>query len=254
MKNPIRGGNIHRHGDGCGESRMKFKNLFFEPYVGKNFGTSLLGKRVLVVGASHYCTYFHQEIGCGERCGHYDAGSCRDFTNDVMECYFNRANGDEGWMHTYSKFFNTFFECMPTDEVRRGLIETIAFMNYLQGVEGHDANEKNTTLFVDKRNFNALLDVIDDLEVEVIITWGNRVWDAFWSHQSEFETFKSNNGTDVKFDTLKLSDGTDARDVFAITVKGRRVIVVGLYHPSSTSLYKNDPQALYRLAGINILK
>lgn len=221
---------------------MESKSLFFDPYVGKNFGPSLLGKRVLAVGASHYCSYFRREIGCGEKCEHYNVGGrCRDFTNDVMECYFNRANGDECWMHTYSKFFNTFFERIPTDVMRRDLTETMAFMNYLQGVEGHDANEKNTALLLDKQNFSALLDVINDLSVDVVITWGNRVWDAFWAHQTEYET-------------IKLSDGTDSGDVFAIKSKGRRVTVIGLYHPSSTSLYKNDPQTLYRLAGINIIK
>ena len=63
---------------------MESKSLFFDPYVGKNFGPSLLGKRVLAVGASHYCSYFRREIGCGEKCEHYNVGGrCRDFTNEI---------------------------------------------------------------------------------------------------------------------------------------------------------------------------
>lgn len=38
---------------------MDSKSLFFDPYVGKNFGPSLLGKRILAVGAS-YCRWISE--------------------------------------------------------------------------------------------------------------------------------------------------------------------------------------------------
>lgn len=45
---------------------------FFNPYVGSNYKAGVNGKRVLIVGASFYCTgkYWNEDVECA--CGHFD--------------------------------------------------------------------------------------------------------------------------------------------------------------------------------------
>lgn len=212
---------------------------FFRPFVGKHYGTSLLGKRVLVVGASHYCSHYEVTLGCGWN-GHcpHQSETCQRMTNDVIGWIMDGYTG-EGWTTTYNKFFNSFFLATPTPQRRAELIDTMAFMNYLQQVEGHDANEKNNSLFWEPSHFVALEECVKSLRPDLLITWGNRVWDALKYHLRERGALSPH--ASGESDILSARFGT------------REIPVVGLYHPSSSKLYYNDPQRLYNIVGIKLL-
>ena len=56
---------------------------FFQPYVGKDYSTGgIFGKRIMVLGESHYC-----EEGCTD-CGNMaNHRECMAFTNGVVSDY-----------------------------------------------------------------------------------------------------------------------------------------------------------------------
>lgn len=60
-------------------------NVFFQPYVGKDYTIGgLFGKRIMVLGESHYC-----DEGCAD-CGNLiNHRECMAFTNGVVGDYLN---------------------------------------------------------------------------------------------------------------------------------------------------------------------
>ena len=75
-------------------------NVFFQPYVGKDYTTGgLFGKRIMVLGESHYC-----DEGCAD-CGNVsNHHECMAFTNSVVGDYLNEEKPRERWMSTFLKF------------------------------------------------------------------------------------------------------------------------------------------------------
>lgn len=74
--------------------------LFFRPWVGSSYSTGgIFGKRVMILGESHYC-----EEGC-EDCGNVrQHPECCAFTNSVVSDYLNESLDRQRWMNTYLKF------------------------------------------------------------------------------------------------------------------------------------------------------
>ena len=60
-------------------------NVFFKPFVGSAYSSGgIFGKRVMILGESHYC-----EEGCAD-CGNARARlECCAFTNGVVSDYLN---------------------------------------------------------------------------------------------------------------------------------------------------------------------
>ena len=75
-------------------------NVFFQPYVGKDYTIGgLFGKRIMVLGESHYC-----DEGCAD-CGNIsNHRECMAFTNGVVGDYLNELKSRERWMSTFLKF------------------------------------------------------------------------------------------------------------------------------------------------------
>ena len=75
-------------------------NVFFKPFVGKDYTTGgIFGKRIMVLGESHYC-----DEGCTD-CGNVaNHRECRTFTNGVVGDYLNEDKTRERWMSTFLKF------------------------------------------------------------------------------------------------------------------------------------------------------
>ena len=76
------------------------ENVFFLPFVGRDYlSGGIFGRRVMVLGESHYC---------GERCANCGvpgkAGDCAAFTSGVIERYLDPKAEREPWMNTYLKF------------------------------------------------------------------------------------------------------------------------------------------------------
>ena len=92
---PTRGVRRHEH---------FMENVFFEPWVGENYEIGgIFGKRILVLGESHYCG------GC-KNCGDStNRGECAKFTTE--KCIKPYLNGEAGrWGTTFKKFEQTLVE------------------------------------------------------------------------------------------------------------------------------------------------
>ena len=106
--------------------------LFFQPFVGASYvNGGMFGKRIMVLGESHYC-----DEGCAD-CGdcqvHRD---CIGFTQNVIRNYLDEGNDRENWMRTFVKFERSLVG-METDwAMRRRIWDSVLFFNYLQVAMG----------------------------------------------------------------------------------------------------------------------
>jgi hypothetical protein len=183
---------------------------FFDPWVGTAYGGGIFDKKVLVVGASHYCG-----DGCSD-CGDPDAHpGCRGFTRRVVRDYLDDGYaGDSDWKRTFSAFVDSVFGRETSANERDSFFDSIVFTNYLQRAEGRDADEKYGEWFDDSRHLRAFLSLLDEYRPDVVVVWGSRVWNAIpWN----------------------LGDGEADRvtdDIFRFRRSGHEFLLVKLHHPS----------------------
>lgn len=147
---------------------------FFTPWIGQLYGKqdSALPKRVMVVGASHYCGNSCHD--CGNALTHPE---CSSFTQDVINDYLSaESTGD--WKKTFTTFINSAFGRVASADERARFLDSIVFVNFLQKAEGRTAAEKHGEYFHEPANVEALKITIHECRPDVIVTWGSRVWEA----------------------------------------------------------------------------
>ena len=107
---------------------MTMENVFFLPFVGRDYlSGGIFGRRVMVLGESHYC---------GERCANCGvpgkAGDCAAFTSGVIERYLDPKAEREPWMNTYLKFERSLVGHETDQAEREKIWQSLLFFNYLQ--------------------------------------------------------------------------------------------------------------------------
>jgi len=215
-----------------------------EPYVGERYDDStLLGVRVMVVGASHYCGEFDKRTKCTSECkcygnliaryrdiskkirGQYFGAGCQLFTKNVVERYLygDSSNGDGGWKRTYTKFLKSLFKNREAnaDDCKR-LMAHLVFAEYLQGAEGRDASDKDDEAFTDDRHYKALMENIVKYRPDVVVVWGDRVWAQIEKRRED-------------------------------TIDNHKVRFVKIAHPSRRGYYKTEPQKQFEAAGMKLI-
>ncbi|WP_274003622.1 hypothetical protein [Vibrio parahaemolyticus] len=150
-------------------------NVFFKPWVGCDYGgdNSLFQHKILVLGDSHYCEEHCFQCGSQEK-----RELCSGFTTEVVNDYLN-PDISARWKSTFTTFMNSFVADTKHDEQSRiGLWNSVAFYNYLQIAAGTDARQTQHYNYEDPKYKSALIEVINELQPDIIISWGNKAWDA----------------------------------------------------------------------------
>lgn len=196
-------------------------NIFFTPYIGKDYANGgLFGKRVMVLGESHYC---------GEGC--CDCGNCRlyekctMFTQNVIKKYLNKDKSKERqyWTRTFVKFERSLVGKITDQKRRQKIWDEVMFYNYLQ-VAMSGPRKAGTSAHY-KQAADAFFDVIDKHQPECIIVWGKRLWNNMPCERWQ-------DGDDIVVDGKHIATG------YYLLSNGNRVKVVAVYHPSGGYSWK----------------
>ena len=103
---------------------------YFEPWVGMNYKNGgIFGKRILVLGDSHYC---NGSKNCADW-GVAGGLSCNSgFTKEVISEYLEEYYGNQGWPTTMKKFERLISGNENTERADAIAIwNSIAFYNFL---------------------------------------------------------------------------------------------------------------------------
>ena len=193
------------------------KNVFFKPWIGKVYESGgIFGKKVLVVGESHYCD---KDI-CPE-CGNPEHGEkCAKFTTDVVNSYLSEDENNGRWTATFKKFEKSMVGHDTTPNESHEIWDSIAFYNFLQRAMN---GPRQAGAYADYENSEpAFWDVMEELQPEVMIAWGvTRMYDNMpggnaWSSEEDI-----------------VVDGYHIRNGWYTLKSGKRVRAIWVYHPSA---------------------
>ena len=179
------------------------KNAHFKPYVGKNYQQGFEGKKILVLGESHY--------GGAEN---------SDFVNGLVSDFLDYKRGEKSkfkrWMNTYTKFTNVLFGEKISNDDMVVFWESIAFYNYVQ--TSIENARKSPTGEEFSNSEVAFFEVLAELKPDLVIAWGDRLF--------------SKMPTNGKWSEKTLLDGSMGK-VYLYTINEKDIPTFAVYHPSS---------------------
>lgn len=189
----------------------------FKPWVGKDYELGLFnGKKVLVLGESHYCEIERGENG---RCSHNCAkelmtDECLNQTKTVI----NDIKEREWSSRTFSNFERTIFGKIPNKDERHYLWDRVMFYNYLQFAQSGPTRPLEQTAEAYRDSENAFKELLETYMPDYIIAWGMRLFDITpnWGGEQS---------------SIEITDNGSA-NVWTYTIKGKRILTLFIYHPA----------------------
>lgn len=201
--------------------------IFFQPWVGDYYADNehnVFGRKIMVVGASHYCKRLHAECNvCGE--SYYDGEFCRDYTKHCIE----KGYLTHEWKRnrTYSDFVQFFYSRKASRAEQAALIRSIIFYEYLQQCEGQTAHESHPELFAEDRHLNAFKEMLSFYVPDVVLFWGRHAWNQL-PKNLDYGDYEA--------------DGPDQRNY---PFEGKNIVFCALRHPAWSS-QNNGREAAFR--------
>ena len=148
------------------------KNVFFSPFVGKNYEhKGFNGLKLLILGESHYCGE-----DC-ESCGDISNNECADFTKTVIHGFINYKRGNEDhadWMRTFTRFTNVLLNDKVDNETLIDFWDSVVFYNYVQSSTNGPRISPTSLQF--EKSKNAFIEVLEVYKPDLILVWGERLW------------------------------------------------------------------------------
>ena len=176
-------------------------NLTFLPFVGKDYKNGgMFGKRIMVLGDSHY-------------------GSVPDanITRDVMAQYLDADCEREGWMNTFLKFERSLVNRESTASDSQRIWQSLLFYNYLQVLL--DGPREAGTDQEYRDSAAAFFQVMEQYQPDLLIVWGKRLWQKL-----PYDSWTECDGVSV--------EGYVIDNGFYTLRNGHRVRALCVYHPS----------------------
>ncbi len=193
-------------------------NIIFEPWVGKNYATTgYQGKKILVLGESHYCI---NELAKGGRCypickKEQMNNACFSFTQVVVRKAVYGYQGDPEL-----RCFVTFERAVAGKELsqqeREAFWEKVVFYNYVQyalPAPGISPNKEHLG-----KSQKLFLELLEKYMPDYIIVWGARLYNRL---------------PECGGHALKLDVSNEyTADVWVYPINGKNIPALKIYHPS----------------------
>lgn len=187
--------------------------IFFHPWIGRNYSTGgIFGKRIMILGDSHYCGE-----DCNE-CGADFKSKCNNFTTDVITAYLDQGNEREGWMSTFLKFERSMVNHETTPDESVKIWDSLLFYNYLQ-VAMQGPRQAGTTEQY-QMAAEPFFSVMDQYQPDLLVVWGVRLWNNLPGERWE-------DGQKMVVDGYEVQNGYYNLD------NGKKVRAICVYHPSA---------------------
>lgn len=185
--------------------------IFFDPWVGSQYESGgIFGKKIMVLGESHYC---------GEDCADCGVGrGCESFTTKVMRDYLDQNNEREGWMSTFLKFERSLVNRWTSPEESVIIWNSVLFYNFLQ-VAMHGPRRAGTPAQY-QAAAAPFYEVLEKYEPDLIVVWGTRLW-----YNMPGEGWVD--GEDFRVDGYPIKNG------WYRLANQKMVKVICVYHPST---------------------
>lgn len=197
---------------------MSFKYINFQPFVGSQYNSvGLNGKKILVLGESHYCGEGFGENGrCIPICNKNKMGPhCASITNVVVKSFINNYDGSSE-LQSFLCFERAIAGKALSQEERVELWDKLMFYNYIQFAQPGPRCPINSEYW--EHSGMALKEILETYLPDYIIVWGCRLYNGL----PDFDGVHS----------LLTIEG-ESTDIWTYTIKGKTIPAMKVYHPSS---------------------
>lgn len=179
----------------------------FIPWIGSNFKRGISGKRVLILGDSHYCAHPSEAVP--------------QLTQSIIEDLFDPNSEHEPYKNTYTKFERALagHEIELSDKRgKRKVWDDVMFYNYVQEAMTGPRIEPTSQQFRDSEA--AFFEVLNQYKPHKIIAWGSRLYNNLPRIGHQLPDLTDNSGT--------------THEVWGYTLdNGQTVEVLKCTHPSA---------------------
>lgn len=194
------------------------KYVKFRPWIGRDYenGGGILGQRVLVLGASHYCS----DLGSGKchRCSSEIGPEehCRYLTDKVIKEMLYEYSGKERHMQTFLCFERAVMGKVLCQTEREQFWQSVAFYNYIQTALA--GPRRSIPEFSYAPAGKAFQEVLETLVPDKIIIWGKTL----------YRMLPDLNGS---HSVIELSAGKV--DMWTYPIAGKLIPAMAVTHPST---------------------
>ena len=179
-------------------------NIKFLPWIGQNYHNGINGKKVLVLGESHYCENM--------------ADAVPTITQDIITDLFDPESEHEAYKNTYTKFIKALAGQDLKFQERENIWNKVAFYNYVQSPLKKARVAPTPKEFQDSDI--AFFETLEKLQPDYVIVWGKRMYDNLPN--------KGQRGTDV----VLPNEQPLATWTYTLN-NGNTVKLLGITHPSA---------------------
>ena len=201
-------------------SPEKLSNINFRPWVGKRyFKGGYKGKKILVLGESHYCKEELSEQGrCCPSCIEEKMHSeCFSQTEDNIADYLEYYTG-VGFQQTYLCFERAIEGKELTIEEREEFWQGVIFYNYIQ----YSLCSARQQLLLEDAQWKkcevCFREILETYMPDYIIVWGDRLYESLpnWGGK----------GSEIKL------DDNSSTSIWTYFIKGKHMPALRVLHPS----------------------
>jgi hypothetical protein len=195
----------------------KIPNVFFTPWVGEYY-FSQNGKKILVLGESHYC----EKLGNGscEGCEGTSEPDC-ELTNIAVQKFLDYKQGKaahENWMNTFTRFTDILLGEQVDSEEVVDFWDNVVYYNYVQqAIEGPRIAPTEDD-FINSEP--AFFEVLKAYKPDLVIVWGRRLW-----------KYMPESGADG----IAILDGANG-NFYDYSIDDKKIHAYSIPHPSSSKL------------------
>lgn len=184
--------------------KINMSRVMFLPWIGTEYQQGIKGKKVLVLGESHYCAN--------------EGDAVPTLTQEIIMDLFNPNSPHEGYKNTYTKFAKAIAGTDLDYKGKEKVWNSLAFYNYVQ-VPISGARVAPTAQEF-RAAESALFEVLEQLQPDYVIVWGNRLYDNL-----------PNTGAQGK--EVIMSE-TDLHEVWCYTLSNQKIVpMLRMTHPSA---------------------
>ena len=208
------------------ENKHKFSDkVEFHPWVGDKYECGIKGfdengiivygtkedpgKRILIIGESHYCAKEEDAIP--------------SITINTIENLIDPNSEWEPYKNTYTKFIKSLTGYLDNLEFndKKEAWEHLAFYNYVQKAM---IGPRVTPTFEDFKNSEeAFWEILNELKPDLVIIWGARLYNNLPQEGKQLEDF-----------TIQNKYGDDVYvEVWSYEIDNKDTPLIGINHPSS---------------------
>lgn len=198
---------------------MSFSYINFLPYVGEQYASiGLNGKKILVLGESHYCNEGLQcdKGKCLPICKRENMNyHCHEKTNIVVNSFIQNYDGS-GEYQSFLCFERAIAGKVLSQEEREDLWRKLMFYNFIQFAQPGPRCSIHQEYW--EHSGKAFKELLETFQPDYIIVWGCRLYkglpDMDGSHSS-------------------LTIDGDSTDIWTYTINGKNIPAMKVYHPST---------------------